>query len=135
MCPNAHTLLSPVRTGDTCSDVSRHLGMAAGLWLLETPAEGLGLFLSKTLDSMDGYRLRVCPSQYTGHETPNIQSLWTNYQGSFFPSRTKPAPKAAVLLCPSLCLITLKHPLALGKKRSYIQAIALNHQVCLLLPL
>lgn len=89
--------------------------MAAGLWLLETLAEGLGLFLSKTLDSMDGYRLRVCPSQYTGHETPNMQGFWKDYQGSCTPDRTKPAAKAAVLLCPSLCPITLEHPLALGK--------------------
>lgn len=76
MCPHAHTLLSPVRTGDTCSDVSRHLGMAAGLWLLQTLAQGLALFLSKALESMDGYRLRVCPSQCTGHETLNMQGLW-----------------------------------------------------------
>lgn len=101
--------------------------MAAGLWLLETPAEGLGLFLSKTLDPMDGYRLRVCPSQYTGHEIPNMQGLWKDYQGSFFSQQEKTSSKGCSIAPP----FPLSHhsgaSFGFRQVRSYTQVVALNH--------
>lgn len=135
MCPDAHTLLSAVWTADTCSDVSRHLGMAAALWLLETLAQGLGLFLSKALDSMDGYWLRVYPSQYTGHETDKHSGFVERLPRQLFSQQDKTSSKS--------CSIALPFPLprhseasfGFRQVRSYTQAAALNHQVCLLLPL
>lgn len=121
------------RTGHTCSDVSRHLGTAAALWLLETLAEGLGLFLSKTLDSMDGYRLWVYPSQCTGHETNKHAGFVERLPRQVFTQQDQTSCKG--------CRIALPFPLSRHSEasfgfrqvRSHTQAVALNHQVCLLL--
>lgn len=86
-------------------------------WLVVTGNTGgeLGWFLSEAVESLGGYQLRVCPSQGTGHETLNKPGTCEDYQGSFTLDRTKPAPKGAGMLCPSLHHAGLEHPLALGK--------------------